>query len=121
MRSQEGGWATFPDIPRYVFSRTLDPDDVPDAHLVRSDAAEVVRTLREEAEEDLWLMGGGVLFASLVEGGVVDTVEVAVVPVLLGEGIPLLPARLTVELALERTERFPSGIVLDRYRVGRQG
>lgn len=121
VQSQEGGMASLPQVPVYVFSRSLEPGDVPDAALVRSDAPEAVRRLRQEAEEELWLMGGGVLFASLAEAGVVDIVEVAIVPVLLGEGIPLLPVRLTVELTLERTERFPSGIVLNRYRVGREG
>lgn len=121
VKGQEGGMEALPAVPAYVFSRTLEPHDVPDATLVRSDAAQAVRRLRAEVEEELWLMGGGVLFASLAEAGVVDTVEVAIVPVLLGEGIPLLPARLTVELTLERTERFPSGIVLNRYGVGRDG
>jgi len=37
------------------------------------------------------LFGGGQLFRSLADAGLVDTVEVAVMPVLLGGGIPLLP------------------------------
>jgi len=56
---------------------------------------------RTSAFVDVWLFGGGSLFRSLAELGLVDTVEVAVIPVLLGEGVPLLPAptkRVTLKL-----------------------
>jgi len=46
---------------------------------------------RHRAEIDLWLFGGGRLFHSLLAMQLVDTVEVAIVPILLGGGIPLLP------------------------------
>ena len=52
---------------------------------------EVVRSLREEPGGDIWLFGGGELFRSLCEEGLVDTVEVSIVPILLGGGIPLIP------------------------------
>lgn len=38
-----------------------------------------------------WLFGGGELFRSLLELRLVDSVELAVIPVLLGGGLPLLP------------------------------
>jgi dihydrofolate reductase len=43
--------------------------------------------------KDIWLFGGGSLFRSLLDLGLVDTIEIGVIPVLLGGGIPLLPAR----------------------------
>jgi dihydrofolate reductase len=49
-----------------------------------------VAGLRAQPGKDIWLFGGGALFGSLAEAGLVDTVEVSVVPILLGEGIPLL-------------------------------
>jgi dihydrofolate reductase len=52
-----------------------------------------VSKLRAASGKDIWLFGGGVLFRSLLELGLVDTVEVGVIPVLLGGGIPLLPSR----------------------------
>lgn len=76
----------------YVFSRTMDPARYPKVTVVADDAPEVVAALREESGKDIWLFGGGLLFHSLLEAGVVDTVEVAVIPVLLGEGIPLYPS-----------------------------
>ena len=64
----------------------------------------------EPSEKDIWLFGGGQLFRTLLDAGLVDTVEVAVMPVLLGEGIPVLPGpgeraklRLTKSQVLEKT------------------
>jgi len=80
-----------PGIRVYVFSRTLRQRDHPGVALVAERAEEAVTTLRAEPGKDIWLFGGGSLFRSLLEAGLVDTVEVAILPVLLGGGIPLLP------------------------------
>ena len=74
-----------------VFSRTLRSTDHPGLTIVGDDAAGVVAELKRQEGKDIWLMGGGVLFRSLLEDGLVDTVEVALIPILLGGGIPLLP------------------------------
>ena len=74
-----------------VFSRTLRQQDYPRVTLVSEGVAEMVAALRAAPGKDIWLFGGGVLFATLLDAGLVDTVEVAVIPVLLGGGIPLLP------------------------------
>jgi dihydrofolate reductase len=55
---------------------------------------------------------GGVLFRSLLDAGLVDTVEVAVIPVLIGSGIPILPDRRRAPLHLEEIKAFPSGILM---------
>ncbi len=75
----------------YVFSRTLRPQDYPGFTIVSEDAAGAVRRLRQQPGKDIALFGGGVLFRSLLEAGQVDTVEISLIPVLLGDGIPLLP------------------------------
>jgi dihydrofolate reductase len=90
-----------PGIRNFVFSRTLRPEDCPNATL-SDDAVRVVAELRQKAGKDIALFGGGELFRSLLAAGLVDEVNVAVVPVLLGGGIPLLPspadrARLTLK------------------------
>jgi dihydrofolate reductase len=75
----------------YVFSRTLKQKDCKGVTVAQS-PREVIAELKAKPGKDLWLFGGGGLFASLIDLGLVDRVEVAVIPVLLGAGVPLLPA-----------------------------
>lgn len=87
-RSHEQGG--MPGGRTFVFSRTLRQSDYDDVTIVSEDWRQVVQSLREEEGKDIWLFGGGSLFRSLAEEGFVDTVEVAVIPVILGGGIPLI-------------------------------
>ena len=90
MRKMAGSAPPTPGIRNFVFSRTLRPEDCPNATL-SGDAERVVAGLRTERGKDIALFGGGELFRSLLAADLVDEVSVAVVPVLLGAGIALLP------------------------------
>jgi len=95
-----GGGGSMPGMRVIVVSRTLRQGDHPRVTIV-DDPKEVVTELRSKPGKDVWLFGGGSLFRSLAEMGLVDTVEVGVIPVLLGEGVPLLPGpmkRVTLKL-----------------------
>ena len=112
--------ATWPAGARVlVFSRTLRPADHPDVTIVADDAAEVVAGLRaERGSGEIWLYGGGALFGSLLAAGQVDRVEVTVIPILLGGGVPLQPPGAPrVPLALRHVEQWPSGQVSLHYAV----
>jgi dihydrofolate reductase len=117
---QQGGGA-MPGIDVVVFSRTLRQEDHPKVKIVNSDPAEAIRALKKKPGKDIWLFGGGELFKTLLEANVVDSVEPAVVPVLLGGGIPMLPstaARTTLKLTNHRL--YPkSGIMLLDYTITR--
>ena len=80
-----------PGIRNIVCSRTLRPDDCPGATLT-DDAEATVTNLRKEPGKDIAIFGGGELFRSLLIAGLVDEVGVAVIPVLLGGGVPLVPS-----------------------------
>ena len=95
-----GGRGSTPGMQVFVFSRTLRQEDHPDVTIV-DNPEKLLAELGSKPGKDVWLFGGGSLFRSLAELGLVDTVEVAVIPVLLGEGVPLLPApakRVTLKL-----------------------
>ena len=79
-----------PGIQTYVFSRTLRPEDCPGV-IVSDDPEGIIKDLKSKEGKDIWLFGGGSLFRSLLELGLVDSVEVAIIPVLLGGGVSLLP------------------------------
>jgi dihydrofolate reductase len=103
-----------------VFSRTLRQQDYPNVTIVSENPEHVLADLRSKPGKDIWLFGGGTLFRSLLEVRQVDAVEVAVIPVLLGEGIPLLPPnppseRFKLNLISSRT--FETGIVSLEYAM----
>jgi dihydrofolate reductase len=109
-----------PGVQTIVFSRTLRQQDYPNVTIVSKDPEQVLADLRAKPGKDIWLFGGGSLFRSLLEARQVDAVEVAVVPVLLGEGIPLLPPKPSSErfkLKLASSRTFKSGIVSLEYAV----
>lgn len=102
-----------------VFSRTMRPEDHPGITIVADGAGETVAALKAGEGKDVWLFGGGQLFRDFLERGLVDTVEVAVIPVLLGGGIPLLPApakQASLRLTGHRLYAA-SGIMLLEYAV----
>jgi dihydrofolate reductase len=119
MAGQGGG--SMPGMKTIVFSRTLRQSDHPKLTIIAGDEAEALAALREKPGKDIWLFGGGLLFRSLLDAGLVDAVEVAVVPVLLGGGIPLLPAparQTTLTLTGHRVYT-QTGIVFLEYSVNR--
>jgi dihydrofolate reductase len=101
---QMGGGPPTPGIRHIVCSRTLRPGDCGTAALT-ADAARTVAELRAQPGKDIALFGGGDLFRSLLAEGLVDEVHVSLIPVLLGGGVPFLPApagRARLELKSER-------------------
>ena len=112
------GNAAMPGMMTFVFSQTLRQSDHPKVTIVAENLAETVATLRAASGKDIWLFGGGLLFRSLAEAGLMDTVEVAVIPVLLGEGIPLLPPPAKqASLELTGHKVYKTGIVSLEYAV----
>jgi dihydrofolate reductase len=95
------GGAPGPSLPTYVYSRSL-PEGTRDGVTFVRDAPGHVRKLKDSDDaKPLWLWGGGELFRELAGAGLVDGVDVAVIPVLLGAGIRLLAASTTrISLAL---------------------
>lgn len=115
-----GGGSGMPGMRVFVFSRTLRQADYPDVTVVAEEPEELLAALRAEPGKDIWLFGGGLLFRSFLEAGLIDTVEVAVMPVLLRQGIPLLPppAQQT-KLKLIGYKIYKTGIIGLEYEVNR--
>ena len=102
-----------------MVSRTLRQTDHPEV-IVTADPRSTVAALKAQpGGKDIWLFGGGELFRSFLDLGLVDTVEPAIIPVLLGGGIPLLPTpAVQTRLQLTGQRVYPkSGIVLLEYAV----
>src|SRR5947209_4540276 len=73
-----GGGAMMPGVTSLVASRTLKPEECPGATVLGDGLTDRVRGLRAGGGKDIWLFGGGVLFRSLLDAGLVDEVALAV-------------------------------------------
>jgi dihydrofolate reductase len=102
-----------------VFSRHEPPPDAPSGvEFVNDSIGPFVSRLREQPGKDIWLMGGGELIASFLDEQAIDEFVISVVPVFIGDGIPLIARRHRhVPLDLLSTERFEDGLVQLRYGV----
>jgi dihydrofolate reductase len=120
MQRMAGGGGSWPGVTSYVISRSMRPADYPEV-TIADDPAALVTELKGKSGKDIWLFGGGELFRGLLGDGLVDGVDAAIVPVLLGGGIPLLPspaARSRLTLRKQRVYE-KSGIVSVEYDVAR--
>jgi dihydrofolate reductase len=116
--AHSGNSGGMPGMKTYVLSRTLQQKDYPKLTILGEGSEEAVSDLRQQPGKDIWLFGGGSLFRSLLDRGLVDTVEVAIIPVLLGAGIPLLPAPAKqAKLKLTGHRIYEAGIVSLEYAV----
>jgi dihydrofolate reductase len=121
--TRQHGGGGMPGMQTFIFSRTLREEDCPGASL-SSSPGETIAALRKAPGKDIWLLGGGDLFRSMLQSRLIDSVEVAVIPVLLGGGLPLLPHPATqTTLKLVRHQVYPkTGTVFLEYEVaGRHG
>lgn len=102
-----------------VVSRTLRQEDHPGIRIVSGDVRGAVDELRAASGKDIWLFGGGQLFGTLLGTGQVDTVEPAIIPIVLGGGIPMVPAGAPrVSLRYTSHRLYPkSGTMLMAYDV----
>lgn len=113
--------STFPGVKNYVFSRKPKKSAAPGFEFVKEPIKSFIRRLREQPGKDIWMMGGGEIIASFLDLGEIDEFSIHVIPVFIGEGIPLIkPKRRTAPLDLLSTKKFPDGVVHLNYRVRRE-
>ena len=105
-----------------VFSRQARPADAPSGvEFVNGAISAFVSRLREYPGKNIWLMGGGDLIASFLDEQAIDEFVVSVVPVFIGDGVPLIARRHRhVPLKLHSIERFEDGVVQMHYGVQNQ-
>jgi dihydrofolate reductase len=96
-----------PALPTYVYSRSAPEGERDGVTFVRDGVGHVQRLKAEGADKPLWLWGGGQLFGELARARLVDGVDVAVLPILLGAGIPVMPDGPRVPLELRAHRLYP--------------
>ena len=107
-------------LANYVFSRTPPKQAAPGVEFVTEPVKAFAKRLRASPGKHIWMMGGGGIIASFLDAGEIDEFDIHVVPVFIGEGIPLVaPRHRDVPLRLRSAKTFPDGVVRLRYEVER--
>jgi dihydrofolate reductase len=114
-----GGVGVFnPKVKNYVFTHRPPEASVPGVEFVDEPILPFAKRLRAGEGKDIWMMGGGQLIGAFLDEGQIDEFSIHVIPVLIGEGIPLIhPRHRHVPLKLISTRRFSDGVVHLHYRV----
>lgn len=106
--------------PKYVTSRTSEQElPHPNSTLLPGEATDTVRTLKQQGEGDLVVLGSGVLVRDLAAAGLIDRYVLTTIPVVLGRGARLFEGTHTI-LEVESSTTSPTGIVVATYRVVHQ-
>lgn len=103
-------------VPKYVFSRTLESSDWPNTIFIRDNIAEEVKRLKEQPGKDIWMLGSPSLAQEFMRLGLIDEYRININPTILGSGRPLyanLDHQLKLKLLEART--LQSGVVTLRY------
>ena len=115
-KSSSGGGGPFGKMSCYIFSRTRPPGKRGGAEYVNRSPGEFLRDLKALPGKDIWLMGGGELAREFLKEDLVDGMDLALMPVLLGAGIPLFPQGFPQRnFTLVSHTAHPSGIIRAIY------
>jgi dihydrofolate reductase len=104
---------------KVVYSRTLEETSSARTRIERDFDPEAVRRMKDSAERDL-AIGGPELAAQAIGAGLVDELNLVLVPVAVGGGKPALPTDTRLNLDLVDEQRFSNGTLLLRYHLQTQ-
>ena len=108
------------NMPMYVFSNSKPPGERDGVIFVNQTPATFIRKLRRRSGKDIWLMGGGELARAFLIADLVDRLRLGVVPVLLGEGIPLFPSGFPQrDFTLIENKTYSKGLIALTYERSR--
>ena len=114
---QKGEIADFMNsLPKIVFSRKLEKADWTNTRLIKENAVEEVKKLKQESGKDMFIFGSANLSDTFLQEGLVDEVRLCIVPVVLGSGNPLFKHSRT-ELKLLEARALKTGGIIARYEL----
>jgi dihydrofolate reductase len=105
------------EMPKIVFSRTLDNISWSNTKLIEGDLAAEVRKLKQESGPDMVILGSGTIVSQLAQQSLIDEYQLAVSPIVLGKGRTLFEGvKEKLNLRLARSRTFGNGTVFACYQ-----
>jgi len=104
------------NMPKVVFSRTLEKAPWKNTKVVKGDVAAEVRKMRKESGPGMAILGSGSIVSQLAQAGLIDEFQIVVNPVVLGRGRTLFDGvKGKLPLKLIKTRAFANGNVVLYY------
>ena len=105
------GWP-YGDMPTLVLtSRKLDTPHDATVTFSSDRTGTAIEAFAADTDERVWIIGGGRVVTAALQAGVVDTLELYIMPVALGQGIPLFTEPCEGPLTLIESHAFSNGVV----------
>jgi dihydrofolate reductase len=103
-------------MKNYVFSHSQPPGERGGVTFVNESPKSFLEKLRKRPGKNIWLMGGGELARDFLKDDLVDELYIGIVPVLIGEGLPLFPSGFPQrEFTLLENKTFSKGMIALKY------
>jgi dihydrofolate reductase len=108
----------YKELDNYVFTRNTQLNHEEYVQFVSSHFDTFIKNLQEDEGKNIWLMGGGQLNSLFIKNGWLDEMRVFVMPIILGEGLPLFSKDAPeTMLKLEESKTYRSGVVELTYNT----
>lgn len=106
----------YDDFENYILTRH-EAQDAGNIHFIQEDVSDLVEKLKNEpSKKDIWIVGGSSIIPPLINDDLIDIYQIGVIPIILGDGIPLFSNRTEFkELNLESVKKI-NGIAYLEYR-----
>ena len=120
--SEKGVIADFMNnIPKVVFSKTLEKVEWNNTRLVKEQAAKEVAELKQQSGKDMFIFGSAALSSTLMQYDLIDEYRLGLTPIILGGGNPLFKAsQHRTKMKLIEAKPLQSGCVILRYQPERR-
>lgn len=106
----------FTDIPKIVFTKTLDQSPWDNTDLAKGDLTQEVNKLKAQPSTDIMAYGGSAFASDLIAHNLIDEYHLFINPVVIGKGMPIFQAvKERLNLKLVKSEAFSCGIVVVCY------
>jgi dihydrofolate reductase len=107
------------DMPKIVFSRTLDNASWSNTKLVKGDLTAEMRKLKNEPGPDMVILGSGSIVSQLAQQDLIDEYQIALSPIVLGDGRTMFEGvQEKLNLRLTKSRTFGNGTVFACYQPG---
>ncbi len=108
-------------MKNYVFSHSQPPGERGGVTFVNESPKNFLENVRKGPGKNIWLMGGGELARDFLKDDLVDELYIGIVPILIGEGLPLFPSGFPQrEFTLLENKSYSKGLIALKYARARK-